>query len=383
MKKSKIETILVKFLNNEADYDDLTTLEFWLKNKENEELFNQYVKTQFIISSAMDEFDIEKAKLAIKGKQKILKRKRSKNQVLKYAAVAAILICLAIPLAVNFNNSNWETSTKTIADVQPGTTKATLTLEDGSNIILEKGQTYASKNTNASGTEIIYTKTAQDQKADTSYNYLTVPRGGEFFLRLSDGTQVWLNSESKLKYPTAFANGEERKIELLYGEAYFDVSKSEFHDGASFHVKTRTQNVYVLGTEFNIKAYDGENAILTTLVEGSVAVANDFSHKTLKPGQQSELRIENDQITIAEVDIDKQIAWKKGLFVFEDEPLEIIMTRLGRWYNFEISFQNNSKRNQKFSGKLRKRNTISDLLTKIEGTGDVSFQVEGNTIIVE
>ena len=148
---------------------------------------------------------------------------------------------------------------------------------------------------------------------------------------LSDGTKVWLNSESQLKYPVAFNDGETRQVELVYGEAYFDVSPSTAHKGARFKVFNQSQEVEVLGTEFNIKAYKDETNIYTTLVEGKVAISAAGKNQILKPNQQSNLNLETGSIEITTVDVYNETTWIDGIFSFENKPLKEILKVLSRW----------------------------------------------------
>lgn len=200
------------------------------------------------------------------------------------------------------------------------------------------------------------------------YNYLTIPRGGQFQLKLSDGTEVWLNSETQLKYPVTFIEGETRQVELVYGEAYFEVSPSTNHNGAKFKVRTLMQEVEVLGTEFNIKAYKEETNIYTTLVEGKVVIVNGFDNQYLIPNQQSNLNLKNNTITIRSVDAYSETSWKKGLFSFKSTPLKEIMKVLSRWYDVNVVFSNPEIENIKFNGVLSKNQTIKEILTTIKNT---------------
>ena len=153
-----------------------------------------------------------------------------------------------------------------------------MTLADGSKIALEKGTPVQTQNANSNGEELIYESSKNTSRL--VYNYLTIPRGGQFVIKLSDGTKVWLNSASQLKFPVAFIEGESREVELVYGEAYFEVSPSTAHKGAHFQVYNKKQKVEVVGTEFNIKAYKDESNIYTTLVNGKVNV--ETGNKKLK-----------------------------------------------------------------------------------------------------
>ena len=195
-----------------------------------------------------------------------------------YVGVAASIVILISSVIFfnkepnNFNNNDTQIAIPIIINnIETGTDKAILTLANGSEIALIKGETYKGQNVSSDGKEIVYNGKAVSK--EITYNYLTTPSGGQFFVKLSDGTQVWLNSESRLKYPVTFLDGEIRQVELVYGEAYFDVSPSTAHKGLKFKVINQAQEVEVLGTEFNIKAYKDESNIFTTLIEGKVAVS--------------------------------------------------------------------------------------------------------------
>lgn len=205
--------------------------------------------------------------------------------------------------------------------IQTGTDKAVLTLADGSNVELIKGESYTTKSARSNGKEIVYNSTSA--KKEVAYNYLTIPKGGQFFVQLSDNTQVWLNSESQLKYPVNFIEGENRKVELLYGEAYFDVSPSTLHKGSKFIVSNQSQEIEVLGTEFNIKAYKDESNLLTTLVEGKVAIHAMNNTLFLNPNQQFKLDVINNSTVISEVDVYREISWKNGLYNFTRGQLKL------------------------------------------------------------
>lgn len=267
-------------------------------------------------------------------------------------------------------------------NIKIGTDKATLTREDGTTVILEKGKSFSTQNVVSNGEQLTYTND-ENSVAAVAYNYLTIPRGGQFFLKLSDGTKVWLNSESKVKYPVTFPKHKTREIELVYGEAYFEVSPSTLHDGAKFKVNNASQSIEVVGTEFNVKAYKDDNGITTSLVEGKVNVKNNFNEKYLKPGEASYLNLESGKITTEKVDIQNAIAWKNGYFMFSNESLENMTTNLSRWYNVVFVFENEKKKHIRFTGVLNRYDDINKLLKKIEKTDEVSFKIEKNQITIK
>src|SRR5690606_24930608 len=199
-------------------------------------------------------------------------RLKKMRLIIGYAAAAVVtgLLMTGYFLKDSVFTRTIETKPRIVnKNIDTGSDKATLTLEDGSHIVLGKGTSYNTQNARSNGEKIVY-GAAESDIAKVVYNFLTVPRGGQFHVVLSDGTEVWLNSESQLKYPVNFKKGQTRQVELVYGEGYFVVSPSSDHGGTKFVVFNQFQEIEVLGTEFNIKAYKEEENIYTTLVEGKV-----------------------------------------------------------------------------------------------------------------
>ncbi|WP_346880933.1 FecR family protein [uncultured Algibacter sp.] len=385
MNDKKIISTIAKYLNNEANYDDLTKLNFWLHKIENQNLFKSFVKTEYLINLSMSEFDFNKITNQIKEKKKIISRKQRVLKFSKYAAAAVVLAVISATSYFYYSANSMENTTINASNqfifISPGSNKAVLTLENGNQVELDEEKKFQNGYSKSNGKSIVYNNTKI--KEATVYNYITVPRGGQFQLQLSDGTKVWMNSDSKLKYPTQFQKGEIREVELVYGEVYFDVSESYKNEGAKFKVKTGIQDVEVLGTEFNIQAYTDDDKVLTTLVEGKVKVFNAFTSRYLTPGQQSNSNIKTDALSVYSVDVATQIAWRNGVFLFKRERLESIMEKLARWYQFDIVFEDEAKKQLKFSGKLKMSDNISQLLNIIEDTGGVSFQQKNNAIHIK
>lgn len=254
------------------------------------------------------------------------------------------------------------------AVIQSGTDKATLTLEDGRNITLTKGTTYQANNIVSNGEKITYqNKPINYDKI--AYNYLTIPRAGQFQITLSDGTKVWLNSETQIKYPVSFIKGNTRNVELVYGEAYFDVSPSSNHNGDKFQVFHEGQQISVLGTEFNIKAYKDEINVYTTLVEGKVAVSYKGQKENLLPTQQAKYSPDSNTFKVRTVDIYNEVSWKEGVFSFENKTLKEMMQVLSRWYDVEIEFKNKAIEKEEFIGVLRKDQNLNEILKTIQNFG--------------
>lgn len=380
----KIEKIIVKFLMNTANVEELEMFTDWIKEPENKQLFKSYVKANYAIDINMKHFDTENAKKEYLNRIKKEKKAIYKlYRVSKYAAAAVIVFALGFFFRGNIFTSSSETDTGIVKTniIQPGTDKATLTLEDGSHVVLEKGNVFQTENISSNGEQILYKDKIQNSK-EVKYNYLTIPRGGEFFLKLSDGTQVWLNSESQLKYPVSFIKGITRQVELVYGEAYFDVSSSEENNGSKFKVFNNSQEVEVLGTEFNIKAYRDETHIYTTLVEGKVLVGNGVLSRHLVPNQQSNLNIETNTIAIAKVNVKGEISWKDGIFSFVDKPLKDIMKVVSRWYDVDIIFENKNLESVEFIGVIDKRQSIEEVLSIMKSSSINDYKINDRVIVL-
>lgn len=253
----KMKNLTLKYLTNtitEAEQDELCK---WLSNPKNQKIFKKFVKDDYSLNTIYTEEDIEKAYneiwLNILKQEKTVKRLKTTSWI-KYAVAASIVLLISLTFILNRNNTQIYEPIIVNNNIKVGTDKATLTLEDGTNVVLEKGQQYVSDHLKSNGEALVY-NTKTNKKPEVVYNYITTPRGGQYHVTLSDGTEVWLNSESKLKYPISFTEGKTREVKLVYGEAYFDVSPSTQHKGSIFKVLSDNQEIEVLGTEFNIKAY--------------------------------------------------------------------------------------------------------------------------------
>lgn len=304
----------------------------------------------------------------------------SHNNVYKIAA--AILLSVTVGYFIIYKFSTAPELEQGVSSIAPGSDKAVLTLGDGSEIALESDQIYKTKEVSSTGERLEYAKSTT--QSELVYNYLTIPRGGQYQVELSDGTLVWLNAASKIKYPVAFKSGAPRVVELLYGEAYFDVSPSTEHQGDAFKVFTKDQELEVLGTEFNIKTYPEEESIYTTLVEGQVQIMVDDTTATLGPSKQSAVHTYTKQLTTSRVDVDYHIAWRKGYFNFKDTSLKAIMQVLSRWYDVDITFESPFLEQVKFSGLLSKTQNIEDILNGIKNTKFISaYEIKQKTITIK
>ena len=386
MMPQEIQNIIVKYFNNEANFDELESLESWLKDKSNVPLFNTYAKTDYVTNLIMSEYDLENAKNEISIKIKKLKRKRSFDRLKKIAAAASISILIGLSIFLQFYNNSKNVNNSNIIEI--GSNKAILTLENGDEVILEKGKKYETKAIISNGERIVYTPRTKYKNTieKVESNILTVPRGGQFFIELSDGTKVWLNSDSKLKYPVKFFPENKRNVELVYGEAYFEVSPNKNDARSSFNVETKSQKINVLGTKFNIKAYKEDKFITTTLVEGSVKIKNGNIDKVLKPNQQSKINFESNEIEISTIDVSHEISWVSGLFSFNEASLENIMESLSRWYDVKVVFESGYQKRFLFTGILERSKSIEEIFSYIEKTSDedeLKFEIIDKTIFIK
>lgn len=297
------------------------------------------------------------------------------------AASAVILLISSVYFYTqDFNQSPTELPL-VVEQIAPGTNKAILTLANGQKVILDKGKSYADSNVDSDGEELLYKQGSKEKK--NAYNELTIPRGGQFFIKLSDGTKVWLNSESKIRYQVSFIDGLPRQIELVYGEAYFDVSPSVQHKGSSFTVYHKQQQVQVLGTAFNVKAYKDEHEIRTTLVEGKVALNFGVQRAYLRPNEQSIYSTVDHTFVVNEVDVYNSVAWKNGIFSFEGMSLKEIMKVLSRWYDVEIVFKDSSVENQEFIGVLGKDQNLETILQSIKSYGIIkNYELTNKKVVL-
>lgn len=227
---------------------------------------------------------------------------------------------------------------------------------------------------------IIYSDSVATEEKEMHYNLLEVPRGAEYELVLPDGTHVWLNADSRLRFPTHF-DREERRVSLE-GEAYFQVAKEA---DRPFRVEAFSQMVEVLGTEFNVYAYQNEDLMYTTLVGGRVAIALEGSdeRQVLLPGQQAMVGKRDGSVVVREVSITQVVDWKNGMFVFDEQPLEVILRKAARWYDVEISYENQDAKSIVFKGNLPRYGKLPELLKILESGSDIRFTLKGNRLIVK
>lgn len=315
-----------------------------------------------------------------------MKNGRKKQRSLRFfRSIAAVIILF---LLLGGAGALWLMPEKVAQEViaKVGDDQPRLILEDGRQIVL--GQESGSETTvekqcfriNREEKSIVYVSRGSSPTVTLEYNTLEIPRGAEYELILADGTHVWLNAETRLRYPVNFGKDERRVY--LEGEAYFQVTK----DGSRpFRVESVTQTVEVLGTQFNVYAYGDEQQVYTTLVEGKVTVTSLVSGKQfgLSPGEQAVTKLHNGDISIHKVNVDQVIGWKNGMFVFDDQNLETILRKVERWYNIEIFYKNNAAKAKVFKGNLPRYGELQELLRVLESGSQVRFSLKGRSLTVE
>lgn len=257
--------------------------------------------------------------------------------------------------------------------------KVTLALPGGRHLSLTDVQngSLAPGIAKVNDSELVYKANTSASKTTIAYDTLTVPRGGHFQLTMADGSRIWLNAATVVRYPE-ICSGDERKVELLKGEAYFEV----VHNSSEpFRVVSRNQVIEDIGTHFNVNAYDDEPNVQTTLLEGSVSVADDKNKVVLKPGQQSQVRVAGSAIIVKNANLDEVVSWKNNRFIFNNDNIAAVMRQISRAYDVDISYEGDMT-GKEFTGSVPRSEKVQEVLRKLEETGTIHYRMEGRKIIV-
>jgi ferric-dicitrate binding protein FerR (iron transport regulator) len=395
---SRLAYLFKKYTENSCTAEERNEFIQMVKREENTPELNSLIGNAVNVSEAEHELNQEKADelfapiLNITPDNEATIRFLSKNKKIWWAAAAIIILVLGSSVYYIFNKNttpqivqNKPVHKQLKNDVAPGYKGAVLTLANGQQIILDSagnGMLTAQGSTNIvkQDGKIVYDG-QNVSKSEVLYNTMTTPRGRQYSLVLADGTKVWLNAASSITFPTAFI-GNERRVKIT-GEAYFEVAPLTPEGGSRkvpFKVAAGQMEVKVLGTHFNIKAYDDESYIKTTLLEGSVRVTKENSDALLKPGQEAILDDQGD-IKVAKANIEEAVAWKDGFFQFNNESVRSIMRQLSRWYNVEVVYQGDVA-DKKFSGVMSQNTNLSQVLKMLQLTKEIHFKMEGSKVIV-
>ena len=380
----EIARIIQKSLKGKLSESEERQLSGWRKvSDENERAFQRMISEDFY-TIGMEKLEMYDSRVAYgRFLQKKYQQRRKRRFLINMARVAAVALpfVIALVLYVGLNREEEQMVRPSLAsNILPGTSKAVLTLANGQMIPLGKEATDSTIITDgtqisASGSGVTYASGVESESV--VYNKLEIPRGGEFCLTLSDGTRVWLNSETSIQYPVAFG-AKERRV-FVQGEAYFEVAKDA---KKPFTVQFMSSSVTVLGTSFNIRAYPEEKRSQTALAEGSVRIYSPGSSMLLKPGEQAEVSALSGEMVKQEVEVKNFTSWKDGRFVFEQQPLEDIMRTLERWYDIRVIFKDEGAKRISLSGNMKRYGDFSQVMKMLQMTGDVRFELHGNDVYI-
>lgn len=374
------DLIRKELLIGELSIEEKAFLQEWLSKPENQEYYQKVIdletlkSKQAFYSSINTGLAFERIKQKINFEETPVIPLFNYKRLLRYAAI--VLFLAGISAVFYYLNTSDEIQKQEVVvkTIETKYNNPTLVLADGSVVSLEpKKEKIVSKNGVISNVNqvLVYDAKALQGKT-TGENTLIVPVGGIYAVNLSDGTKVWLNSKSSLKYPVEFS-GNKRTV-TLEGEAYFEVSKNPH---SPFTVKTNSGNVTVLGTHFNVSAYAEDKLFAATLAEGKVQVSETNTKNNelviLKPGQQA--RASNAVLNVVEVDPSVYTAWKDGKFYFENENLKSILNKMSRWYSFNVKFEQKSLEQIKFTGIVLKEEPIENLLDIISKTSNIKYKI--------
>jgi len=330
-------------------------------------------------------------RLSDSRKVKVMQITPRKINLYRWLQIAAILVMVLFAGLFFFKKKKPEPQTVVVSkikqkDILPGGNKAYLTMADGSRIILDDAKngdlaTRPGVTVSKAGSGMLvyhFSKTTDSEISNTQpeYNTITTPRGGQYQVVLEDGTKVWLNAASSIKFPQAFT-GKQREVELT-GEAYFEVAKNK---AKPFIVQANGTQTQVLGTHFNINDYSDNAGVTTTLLEGSVRMTNGSSAVMLAPGQQGTAEKAGAPIKVNNADTEETMAWKNGFFVFHDESIVNIMKQVSRWYDVDVEYRDNVQNNE-FGGTISKYKNITELLNIMELTRTIHYKLEGRRVII-
>lgn len=398
-----IAELILKYLRNQLDAGEKETLEQWLEEPGNRQLFERF-RDENILQKDLEEFAQSRSDTWDRISEGIAGEKvlpiRSRTPWRKIAAATVILVCLSGGLYFWINRSSVANDSNAVAqtpltidDIEPGSNKAILTLSNGTAVVLDaakQGLITTENNVEIvklDNGELIYKLKDIDNNlaGDLPYNTISTPRGGQHKVELGDGTKVWLNAASSIKYPIAFG-GAKRNVTVT-GEVYFEVAQLYSKDGQSkipFIVNIAGKGeIEVLGTHFNVNAYGDEPCINTTLLEGSVRIHSLFGKQSalLKPGQQARLSNDNTISLSNDIATDEVMAWKNGQFMFNSVGIETIMRQAARWYDIDVEYEGKVS-TDKFRGKISRNVKLPQLLQILRESA-VNFKLEeGRKLII-
>ena len=378
-KRFDVARLFAKALAGELDESEAQELEAWLRESPRHAEEWNALRREIVAGGAVFDLQREGKRMVEKRWRKFERQTRGRQWILvwvRYAAAALVPLGLAFWFLIGRQPE--APRQVAVAPILPGTYKARLILDDGRQVALDSATHVRMRElpgveVKAENNVLVYTNGDTIVEKQVKYNTLEIPRGGEYALQLADGTRVWLNAGTSLRYPVAFS-GQERRVELR-GEGYFEVAK----DSASpFVVSVNGVDVRVLGTSFNVSAYSDE--VVTTLVEGKVLMRSQADSVVLVPDRQGVW--DGKRMTVKRVDARNYALWREGVFFFEDMPLEDILDALARWYDVHVFYQNAELKMMRFSVEIKRYEHIDTILRRIAETNRVRFNVNNRTVNV-
>ena len=383
MGEEEIISLIPLLLQGKATDEQERAVRCWLEENEGHlEIYRKYCAVYYRLYYAGEwkKIDVSRAIKQVKGqndRKTIVFRKRK----LLSGVAALFLICIGAYWLLHSDKQPEVCPQKVVEQINSGEKKAILTLADGKQVELVSGSAVDKdlgivQVTGDSMAGLVYRAKDTIVKA-LEYHLLSVPRAGEYVMTLSDGTKVWNNAESEIKYPVVF--GPDKREVFITGEAFFEVVKDSLRP---FIVHTPNAQTTVLGTSFNIRAYPEEKRSQTTLAEGSVRIYSPGSSMLLKPGEQAEVSALSGEMVKQEVEVKNFTSWKDGRFVFEQQPLEDIMRTLERWYDIRVIFKDEGAKRISLSGNMKRYGDFSQVMKMLQMTGDVRFELHGNDVYI-
>jgi len=379
MEEKRIAELILAFFSGRMTDEDSASLQAWREESpQNEALFRKLTASGYLEQEYSRWRAIDSQAPRTKMERRI-KRARygTIGKIAGYVSGAAAMLILGFFIGKNqfprLEESDdsvvlvSEVKTSSEKEILPGRSCATLTTP--------RGEVF--KLSDSHKTSDLKHKKQEDRE---KLNNLEIPRGGEFHVILDDGTEVWLNAQTTLKYPEAF-NSKLRQVEID-GEGYFKVAKDTLRP---FIVKTAGQSIRVYGTEFNVNSYEEDREVVTTLIEGSIALTFDghcSNELVLAPGHQAVFSKDNDETSIKTVNTEIVTSWKNNMFVFDDLNLDKIMRQLSRWYDFEYEFTDNKCAGIEFAGRIPRYAKFGDVLSILETSGGLSFEVIDRKVLI-
>ena len=380
----KIKRIIVKSVLGTLTEEENFVLEEWFQENDRNRVLYQKLSSTVELKHKYKQYENIDVAGAFRRNQRRLYQNvpnRVLKRILPYAAVVLLLFGGVFCFLMNRSG---EVREEVPVALSAGGKYAELILANGQKVDLHEGMEMKlrerSSNIQVKG-NVVYYEENKDSVTLGEYNMIRTPLGGEYSLTLADGTKVWLNAMSELRYPVAFGEGV-REVELK-GEAYFEVEKNE---GKPFIVKTDEFNVRVLGTSFNISAYLDSSLAHTTLCSGHVRIndrTNPGKEVDILPGEQLLFHWDNREMSVQEVDTDVFVSWREGFFQFDNNTVEEVFTILQRWYNIQVFYANMEARQELFTGKLPRFDNLQIIIDLIERVSDLKIEVRGKMIYID